>query len=160
LPILVLCLALLSGCGSSRRSKNENTQSNIRYTYGESLPVTATAYEDVEPLATERNNTVPLTARFARRTFKDPKNADNWHELIIGTGNDSEKVFAYFHFLPISTVEYAERDEKEFRWGLLFGKYAFLANMPTTLKGDLDLARECKNSAAFFYARFARQRRD
>jgi hypothetical protein len=115
--------------------------------------VTASAYENVEPLATQRITTVPLNTRFARRTFKDPKNADNWHELIIGTGNDSEKVFAYFHFLPISTVEYAERDEMEFRWGLLFGKYAFLANIPlTSLKGDVDLARECKDSAAFFYA--------
>jgi hypothetical protein len=147
-----LCLALLLGC-SSPRSKNDNTQTNSRYASGESLPVTASAYENVEPLATQRISTVPLTDRFARRTFKDPQQPDNWHELIIGTGNESEKVFAYFHFLPISTVEYAERDEREFRWGLLFGKYGFLANIPlTSLKDDLDLARECKGSAAFFYA--------
>ena len=146
-----LCLALL-GCGSPPRSKNDNKQANSGHASGESLPVTASAYENVEPLATERITTVPLTTRFARRTFKDPKNADNWHELIIGTGHDAEKVFAYFHFLPISTVEYAESDET-FRWGLLFGKYAFLANKPlTSLKGDVDLARECKDSAAFFYA--------
>lgn len=147
-----MLLVLTLGCGSPR-SRNDASKPKPPIASGDTLPVTASAYEDVEPLATQRITTVPLTNRFARRTFKDPQQPDNWHELIIGTGNDSEKVFAYFHFLPISTVEYAERDEKEFRWGLLFGKYAFLANIPiTSLKGDLELARECKDAAPFFYA--------
>jgi hypothetical protein len=150
LRLIVLLIAVTVGCHASR-PRNDNSQRNTQDGFGEALPVTASAYEDVEPLVTERITTVPVTERFAKRTFKDPQAPENWHELIIGTGSDSEKVYAYFHFIPMSTIEYAERDET-FRWGLIFGKYAFLANKPlTSLKSDQQLVKECKDAAPFFY---------
>jgi len=147
-------LLFVVSCVQPQRDNTKSTQTttSTQKASGEALPVTASAYENEEPLATERIETVGLTDRFARRKFKDPKHADNWHELIIGTGNNSEKVYAYFHFLPLNDIGVAERDEREFRWLTLCVKYAYLANIPIEkLKGDLELGKECKASAPFFY---------
>jgi hypothetical protein len=145
---LGLWFLLVLGCSQPQHE----TATSKQKASGETLPVTASAYENVEPLTTERITTVPVTDRFARRVFKDPQHPDNWHELIIGTGNDSEKVYAYFHFVPLDVVQTAERDERELRWGLLFGKYGYLANIPVSdLRGDYDLVKECKEATMGFY---------
>ena len=143
---LWLCIAL--GCASS--TKNEpaaKTQAS-----GDALPVTASAYELVEPWATEIIETVALTDKFARRTFKDPAHPEVWHELIIGTGVNSEKIYAYFNYVPLKDLRFAEQDDSTLRWGLLFGKYAVLAGIaPTKLKNDLELVNQCKDFAPGFY---------
>lgn len=147
---LALWLLLVLACVTPQ--KDTATSNREASASGEALPTTASAYEITEPWATEHIETVALTKRFARRTFKDPKRPDNWHELIIGTGNDSEKVYAYFHFVPLKDLEFAEHDTREMRWGLLFGKYAYLANIPVNnLKDDFELVKKCKDSAPFFY---------
>lgn len=141
---------LVLGCASS--NTNKSTTAAKTTASGETLPTTASAYEEREPLTSERITTTPLTARYARRVFKDPAHPDNWHELIIGTGNDAEKVYAYFHFLGIENVQYAERDEKEFRWGLICGKYQILASIPlNTILTDPELVKQCKDAALGFY---------
>lgn len=143
-----LWLLLVLGCTSGQRV----TPTTKQQTSGETLPVTASAYEIAEPLATERIETVALTAKFARRTFKDPAHPDVWHELIIGTGSNSEKVYAYFNCVHVKDLRFAEHDERELRWGLLFGKYALLAGIPIgNLKDDLELVKQCKDFAPAFY---------
>jgi hypothetical protein len=138
---------LILGCSSAPRDTPSTD-----HTLGETLPVSASAYEKVEPWATERIETVVLTERFARRTFKDPAHPDLWHELIIGTGNNSDKIYAYFNSVPLKELRVAEHDERELRWGLLFAKYAYLAGIPISeLKSDLELVQQCKDSAPGFY---------
>lgn len=141
-----MCLAL--GCTSSK----ENQPAENKRASGDALPVTASAYELVEPWATQKIETVALTDRFARRTFKDPAHPDIWHELIIGTGVNSEKIYAYFNYVPLKDLRFAEQDVSELRWGLLFGKYAVLAGIsPNKLKDDLDLVKQCRDFAPGFY---------
>ncbi len=142
----LVCVIL--GCASSQRTEPTVNDSIS----GDSLPVSASAYELVEPWATQKIQTVALTDKFSRRTFKDPAHSDVWHELIIGTGVNSEKIYAYFNYVPLKDIRFAERDTSELRWGLLFGKYAILAGIPPgKLKGDIELVKQCRDFAPGFY---------
>ena len=117
------------------------------------LPVSASVYERTEPLITARITTQAVDGDFAVRTFRDPKNPSNYHQLVIGTGPNAERVYSYFHYLPTSTVRTAARDRQMLRWGLLFGKYATLAGMnPQSLRSDVALFNETRNAADSFYA--------
>lgn len=144
-------LFLVPACSSSNTNSTSNTDTR-KEASGESLPTTASAYENREPLTSEKVTTVPLKPHYARRIFKDPAHPDNWHELIIGTGSESEKIYVYFHFIGVEIIQAAERDERELRWGLLCGKYEILADIPTdTMLKDPALVKECKDAALGFY---------
>lgn len=147
--ILLFWILLALGCSSANR--NDSSTTTQQKATGETLPVTASAYEEREPLTSAKIATTVLSDRFARRVFKDPARRDNWAELIIGTGNNTEKVYGYFYFVDIDTIKVAERDEKQFRWGLICGKYLILADLPmNTMLKDPELVKECKDSAQGF----------
>jgi hypothetical protein len=151
LAILVFGFAVL-GCSPSNTNTRKEASSDASSASGETLPTTASAYEDREPLTSEKVTTTPLTSRYARRVFKDPAVPDNWHELIIGTGGESEKIYAYFHFVGIENLRFAERDERELRWGLPCAKYEMLAGIPANaILKDAALVKECKDASLGFY---------
>jgi len=149
--IFTCILMAINGCTPDESHKQ--AISGDSSSVADPLPVTASAYENVEPLATERISTVNLTEHFARRTFKDPRAPQNYHELIIGTGANAEVVYAYFHFIPLDVLQRAEQDREMLRWGVIFAKCAYLTGVPLDqLRNDSALAREAKDKASFFYA--------
>jgi hypothetical protein len=125
--------------------------------YDKHLPLKVSDYDQLEPSITQTAKTTPLSERYARRVYRDPDDDDlRRYELITGREGDSEKIYAYFHFLPLVTVQEAEQDYQLFYWGLLFGKYAYLSGTPLhELRGDKArmalLTKECKEAAPFFY---------
>lgn len=91
------------------------------------VPLSASAYETKEPTINHRLETVRVNDRFERRIYRSHLESESWYELITGTGEDTNKVYAYFHFLPLSQVRF-DGSKKDARWGKIVIKYLLLAD--------------------------------
>jgi hypothetical protein len=153
-PALVCVLALTFMLSACSRDSEKTGRVDVRLPAAPCAPlaVTTSDYEEREPLITEKVKVIAVNAQFQRVVFQDPANPQNSHELITGTGANAEKVCAYFHYIPNSILARTERDREILRWGLIFGKYALLANIPVqSLRGDTLLMKQCKDASDGFY---------
>ncbi len=152
-PLLFLCLSLIS-CSSANQTFRQQTKPSVEKDIlpADALPIPASAYEKREPVATEEIHERRINSNYTRRIFKDPHNQSVWQELIIGTGSNADKIYAYFYFVPRSVVIRAEHDIKMLRWGLLASKFNVLSNQPPeAMSHDTDLFSKALNAADFFY---------
>lgn len=152
---LALFLLLISciGCSSDHRDKSEQKtqQTKEENSPAVSLPLSASSYASLEPSLGARITKIPINDHFARQVYKDPKDPTIWQELIVGTGKNEDRIYAYFYFLPMSVIR-AARDDSQMRLGLIMGKYVVLAAKPLEIiEKDHNLWEEADVAAVLFY---------
>ncbi len=90
------------------------------------LPLTVSVYETKEPTINHRVQRTRVNEQLERRIYRSSQDPDSWYELITGTGENTDKIYAYFHFLPLSQVRH-DGSKKGARWGKILIKYNLLA---------------------------------